>query len=119
MIAADAFSAAETASEKPCALLWDESFLWGIMARRALLEAGLSFDLVGTGGSTGGTVTGCCSFRAAGHRASAAAGDAGMRQIRRFVEAGETTSGSAAAPDWPHGMKSRFCPSAGSHRPGG
>ena len=46
MIAADAFSAAETASEKPCALLWDESFLWGIMARRALLEAGLSFDLV-------------------------------------------------------------------------
>jgi hypothetical protein len=32
--------------EKPCALLWDESFLWGLMARRALTEAGLPFDLL-------------------------------------------------------------------------
>lgn len=28
------------------ALLWDESFLWGIMARRALQKAGLPFDLI-------------------------------------------------------------------------
>jgi len=28
------------------ALFWDESFLWGIMARRALQKAGLPFDLL-------------------------------------------------------------------------
>ncbi|MDP2854086.1 MAG: hypothetical protein Q8O28_07540 [Smithellaceae bacterium] len=34
------------APEKPCALFWDESFLWGLMAWRALAEAGLPFDLL-------------------------------------------------------------------------
>ena len=31
---------------RSCALLWDESFLWGLMAWRALKEAGLPFDLL-------------------------------------------------------------------------
>lgn len=33
-------------SLKPCALLWDESFLWGLTAFEALKAAGLPFDLV-------------------------------------------------------------------------
>lgn len=33
-------------AKRPCALLWDESFLWGLMARRALRDAGLPFDLI-------------------------------------------------------------------------
>ena len=37
---------AETLSKRPCALLWDESFLWGVMAWRAIKEAGLPFDLL-------------------------------------------------------------------------
>jgi hypothetical protein len=31
----------ETSSDTPCALLWDESLIWGLMARQALMEAGL------------------------------------------------------------------------------
>ena len=37
---------AETLLKRPCALLWDESFLWGVMAWRAIKEAGLPFDLL-------------------------------------------------------------------------
>ena len=37
---------AETLPKRPCALLWDESFLCGVMAWRALKEAGLPFDLL-------------------------------------------------------------------------
>ncbi|MGA3206366.1 MAG: hypothetical protein ABSE05_00905 [Syntrophales bacterium] len=33
-------------SKKACALLWDESFAWGLMARKALTEACLPFDLL-------------------------------------------------------------------------
>ena len=91
MIAADAFSAAETASEKPCALLWDESFLWGIMARRALLEAGLSFDLVRAEQVRRGDLTRYRLLFVPGGWASskrAALGDTGCSEIRRFVEAG-------------------------------
>ena len=33
-------------TKRPCAILWDESFIWGLMARRALMEAGLPFDLI-------------------------------------------------------------------------
>lgn len=35
-----------SAADKPCALLWDESYLWGLMAFNALKAAGLPFDLV-------------------------------------------------------------------------
>ena len=37
---------AEKCTTGSCALLWDESFLWGLMAWRALREAGLPFDLL-------------------------------------------------------------------------
>jgi len=40
------FYDAEKLPERSCAMLWDESFLWGLMARRALKEAGLPFDLL-------------------------------------------------------------------------
>lgn len=33
-------------SEKAAAFLWDESFLWGLMACKALRASGLSFDLI-------------------------------------------------------------------------
>jgi len=36
----------KTLPKRPCALLWDESFLWGVMAVRALREAGLPFNLL-------------------------------------------------------------------------
>jgi hypothetical protein len=39
-------SDAETVPKRACALLWDESFLWGVMAWRALKAAGLPFDLL-------------------------------------------------------------------------
>jgi len=32
--------------KRPCALLWDESFLWVMMSWRALKAAGLPFDLL-------------------------------------------------------------------------
>jgi len=89
--AADAFSADETASGKPCALLWDESFLWGVMARRALLEAGLSFDLVRAQEVRRGDLARYRLLFVPGGWASskrAALGDTGCGEIRRFVEAG-------------------------------
>ena len=90
-MAADAFSVSETASEKPCALLWDESFLWGVMARRALLEAGLSFDLVLAEQVRRGDLARYRLLFVPGGWASskrAALGDTGCSEIRRFVEAG-------------------------------
>lgn len=36
----------EAVPKRPCALLWDESFLWGVMAWQALKATGLPFDLI-------------------------------------------------------------------------
>lgn len=81
----------EMAPGKPCALFWDESFLWGLMAWRALIEAGLPFDLVRSEDIRAGAL---CRYRmifVPGGWASAklrALGEQGQAEIRRFVENG-------------------------------
>ncbi|MGZ6237792.1 MAG: hypothetical protein ACXWMJ_10805, partial [Syntrophales bacterium] len=43
--------------KKACALFWDESFAWGLMARQALTEAGLPFDLLRSEEIRGGSLS--------------------------------------------------------------
>ena len=44
-------------SKRACALLWDESLAWGLMARQALKEAGLPFDLLRSKEICGGALS--------------------------------------------------------------
>lgn len=81
----------EASLPKPCALLWDESFLWGVMARRALSEAGLSFDLIRSGDVCGGALSRYRMLFVPGGWAAnklGALGERGGEEIRRFVAAG-------------------------------
>ncbi|MHB8771223.1 MAG: BPL-N domain-containing protein [Syntrophales bacterium] len=81
----------EASPRKPCALLWDESFLWGVMARRALREAGLPFDLLRSGDVRGGALSRYRMLFVPGGWAGnklGALGDRGCQEIRRFVAAG-------------------------------
>ena len=78
-------------SKKACALLWDESFAWGLMARRALTEAGLPFDLLRSEEIRGGALSRYRMLYVPGGWASqklTALGDRGQKEIRRFVEEG-------------------------------
>ncbi len=80
-----------TAPKRPCALLWNESFLWGIMARRALQEAGLPFDLLDAEEVRRGALDHYRMLFVPGGWASnkrAALEEQGCEEIRRFVEAG-------------------------------
>jgi hypothetical protein len=91
LIADDALCVAKTAPKRPCALLWDESFLWGIMAWRALQEAGLPFDLLRAEEVRRGGLAHYRMLFVPGGWASnkiAALGEQGCEEIRRFVEAG-------------------------------
>ena len=76
---------------RPCALLWDESFLWGIMAWRAIREAGLPFDLLRFEDVRKGALSRYRMIFVPGGWASnkmSALGDQGMAEIRRFVAGG-------------------------------
>ncbi len=76
---------------KPCALLWDESFLWGIMSFNALKAAGLSFDLIHSEDIRNGILRTYRMIFVPGGWASnkiKSLGDTGVREIRRFVEDG-------------------------------
>jgi putative intracellular protease/amidase len=78
-------------SKKPCALLWDESFLWGVMAWRSLGEAGLPFDLLRAGDIREGALSRYGMLFVPGGWASnkiEALGEKGREEIRRFVAAG-------------------------------
>ena len=78
-------------SEKSCALLWDESFLWGIMAWRALQEAGLPFDILPAEEVRQGVLAHYRMLFVPGGWASnklAALGKQGCEEIRLFVKAG-------------------------------
>jgi hypothetical protein len=75
----------------PGALLWDESFLWGVMAWRALREAGLPFDLLRAADIREGGLCGYRMLFVPGGWASnkiSALGERGREEIRRFVAAG-------------------------------
>ena len=81
----------EAIAKKPCALLWDESFLWGLMAWRAFRETGLPFDLVRSEDVRGGALAGYRMIFVPGGWASnkiSALGTQGREEIRRFVAAG-------------------------------
>jgi hypothetical protein len=82
---------AETLPKRPCVLLWDESFLWGVMAWRALREAGLPFDLIRAEDIREGGLCGYRMLFVPGGWASNkmdALGERGREEIRRFVAAG-------------------------------
>ncbi|HTZ18483.1 MAG TPA: BPL-N domain-containing protein [Dissulfurispiraceae bacterium] len=78
-------------ADRHCALLWDESFLWGIMSFRALKAAGLPFDLVRSEDIRNNVLHNYRMLFVPGGWASnkiAALGNGGIEAIRRFVEAG-------------------------------
>ncbi len=77
--------------KRPCALFWDESLLWGLMAWRALREAGLPFDLLRSEDIRAGGLSHYRMIFVPGGWASnkiKALGDEGMEGIRRFVAGG-------------------------------
>jgi putative intracellular protease/amidase len=81
----------EARQKRPCALLGEESFLWGVMARQALAEAGLPFDLLRAEEiRAGGLDRYRLLFVPGGWAANkiGALGHRGMEEIRRFVERG-------------------------------
>jgi len=81
----------ETLPKRPCALFWDESFLWGVMAWRALREAGLPFDLLRAEDIRSGALSRYRMIFVPGGWASnklIALGEEGCEEIRLFVEAG-------------------------------
>ena len=78
-------------SKKACALLWDESFAWGLMAYQTLTEAGLPFDLLRSEEIRGGALSRYRMLYVPGGWASQklfALEDRGRKEIRRFVEEG-------------------------------
>lgn len=73
------------------AFLWDESFLWGVMAYKALLAAGLPFELLRAGDIRRGALDGYGTIFVPGGWASnkvKALGDEGVNAIRNFVGQG-------------------------------
>lgn len=73
------------------AFLWDESFLWGVMASRALEAAGLPFTLLRAEEVRAGGLKDCGLLFVPGGWASnkaKALGPEGMEAIRRFIGSG-------------------------------
>ena len=73
------------------ALLWDESFLWGLIACRALKGLSLDFSLVTSEDIKQGALEGKRLLYVPGGWASnklASLGDEGARRIKKFVEGG-------------------------------
>jgi putative intracellular protease/amidase len=81
----------ENLDKRACAFLWDDSFLWGVMAWRALKEAGLPFDLLRAEDIREGGLDRYRMLFVPGGWASNkihALGEGGAAEIRRFVAAG-------------------------------
>ncbi|MGE5237807.1 MAG: BPL-N domain-containing protein [Chloroflexota bacterium] len=73
------------------AFLWDESYLWGVMAFRALKAAGFPFDLVRSEDVRRGILSGYRTLFVPGGWASnkmKALGEEGLVRIRAFVQGG-------------------------------
>jgi putative intracellular protease/amidase len=78
------------------ALLWDESFIWGVVTRRALNEVGLPFRLVRASDVREGRLSGYRALLVPGGWASnkiKALGESGKTRIRQFVADGGTYIG--------------------------
>lgn len=78
------------------AFLWDESFLWGIMAYKALREAGLPFRLIRAADIGTGALLDCSALVVPGGWASnkiKVLGEPGISGIRQFVKEGGTYIG--------------------------
>lgn len=81
----------EPAASLKAALLWDESFLWGLTAYKALKAAGLPFDLVRSADIRGNCLAEYGMLFVPGGWASnkiKALGDAGSEAVRDFVRSG-------------------------------
>lgn len=73
------------------ALLWDESFLWGVMAHKALDGCGLSYDLIRADDIRQGRLREYALLFVPGGWASnkvKALGDGGVEAIKKFVSGG-------------------------------
>lgn len=73
------------------AFFWDESFLWGIIARRTFRELGIAFELLTGEDIRAGRLAGYDILFVPGGWASdkiVALGDAGRESVRAFVEGG-------------------------------
>src|SRR5512146_127855 len=73
------------------ALLWDESFLWGIFAYKALRSADLPFRFITSREIQGGGLRDCAGLFVPGGWASKkikALGETGVATIRKFVSEG-------------------------------
>ncbi len=84
-------SLADKLESRKCALLWDESFLWGLMSYRALRAGGLGFELVSAKDVRTGALEGFDALFVPGGWASnklKALGKEGAEAIRRFVHEG-------------------------------
>ncbi|KKL90796.1 hypothetical protein LCGC14_1901100, partial [marine sediment metagenome] len=74
-----------------CALLWDESFLWGLMSYKALRRLGLGFELVRAEDVRKGALEDMAALFVPGGWASnklKTLGDDGAEAVRRFVSGG-------------------------------
>ena len=81
----------EMLSSSGIALFWDESFLWGIMAYKALRAAGLSFELINSDDIRKGRIREYRMLFVPGGWASnklKALGNEGVDEIRKFVADG-------------------------------
>jgi len=84
------------ARKSAIAFLWDESFLWGIMAYKALREAGLPFRLLRAADIGSGALLDCSALVVPGGWASnkiKVLGEPGISGIRQFVKEGGTYIG--------------------------
>ncbi len=78
-------------SVSKAAMLWDESFLWGVMAHKALVGSGLSCDLIRAEDVRNGRLREHVMLFVPGGWASnkvKALGDDGIDEIKRFVHNG-------------------------------
>lgn len=80
-----------TLSDRGVALLWDESFLWGLMAYKALQSACLPFELIRAEDIRNGALARHTVLFVPGGWASKklkSLGEEGVSEIRKFVEGG-------------------------------
>ena len=87
----DRIPAQISSHDTECAFLWDESFLWGLMAYDALIATNLSFELISSEDIRNDALDNYSLLFVPGGWASnklKTLGDRGIEKIRKFVKAG-------------------------------